>query len=143
MPSAIIPCRHCGQKNRLVQDKAELKARCGKCGAQLKISAPVELNDRNYADFIRQSRKPVMIDFYSPSCGPCRMLAPVVESLARQFVGEVSVAKLDTSQNPGAAGQFGIRAVPTLVFLKNGREVERLTGAQPEPLLAAKMRKLQ
>jgi thioredoxin 2 len=103
---------------------------------------PVELNDSNFVSFLSQARKPVMVDFYSPTCGPCRMLSPVIDNLAKKFTGRVIIAKLDTSRSLNTPSQFQIRGVPTLIFFKNGEKVDQLTGAIPEEVLTQKLNQL-
>ncbi len=79
-------------------------------------AVPVELNDSEFQGFINQAAKPVMVDFFSPTCGPCRMLAPVIDTMANKFYGRVIIAKLDTSRNQKTATQYRISGVPTLLF---------------------------
>lgn len=88
---------------------------------------------------IREADLPLMLDFYSPSCTPCRALAPVIDRLARQFFGRTIIAKIDTSANHLSAGHYGIRGVPTLIFFKNGQVVDQVVGALPEDALVAKL----
>ncbi|MFA7346767.1 MAG: thioredoxin domain-containing protein [Desulfurivibrionaceae bacterium] len=116
--------------------------RCGKCRTPLPMAGyatPVELTDQDAALVIREADLPLLLDFYSPTCGPCRMLAPVVDRLAQQFFGRAIIAKIDTSANHLSAGRYGIRGVPTLIFLKNGQVVDRIVGALPEDALIAKL----
>lgn len=137
--SIVVACPNCGTKNRIPADKQHLGPKCGSCKAALSLAAaavPVELNDSTFSGFISQATKPIMVDFFSPTCGPCRMLAPVIDSLARKFIGRVIIAKLDTSRNQMAAAQYRIRGVPTLLFFKNGQILDQVTGALPEQELA-------
>lgn len=116
--------------------------RCGKCQTPLPMSGyatPVELTDQDAAQLIREADLPLLLDFYSPSCGPCRTLAPVIDRLARQFFGRVIIAKIDTSTNHLSAGHYGIRGVPTLIFFKNGQVVDQVVGALPEDALIARL----
>ena len=80
-----------------------------------------------------------MVDFFSPTCGPCLMMSPAIDNLAKQFAGRVIIAKLDTSSNRGTPAQFQIRGVPTLIFFKNGQKVDQITGAMEEDALAIKL----
>ncbi|MFH1020230.1 MAG: thioredoxin domain-containing protein [Pseudomonadota bacterium] len=102
-------------------------------------ATPLELTDQEAVQVIREADLPLMLDFYSPSCGPCRTLAPVIDRLARQFFGQAIIAKIDTSTNHLIAGQYGIRGVPTLVFFKNGQIIDQVVGALPEDALVAKL----
>ena len=144
MNSIIVACTHCGTKNRIPADKQHLGPKCGSCktGISLAGSAvPVELNDSDFQGFINQAAKPVMVDFFSPTCGPCRMLAPTIDIMAKRFFGRVIIAKLDTSHNQTAASQYRIKGVPTLLFFKNGQLVDQVTGALPEQDLAQLLEK--
>ena len=135
MNSIVVTCPSCATKNRIPADMQHLGPKCGKCKTSISLAAvavPVELDDSTFAGFIRQASKPVMVDFFSPTCGPCRMLAPVIEAMARKFYGRMIIAKLDTSRSQMAAAQYRIRSVPTLLFFKNGRLVDQVTGALPE-----------
>ena len=139
MNSIVVACRSCGTKNRIPADKQHLGPRCGKCRGSIVLAGaavPVELDDTSFSGFISQASKPVMVDFFSPTCGPCRMLAPIIDSMARKFYGRVIIAKLDTSRSQMAAAQYRIRGVPTLLFFKNGKLVDQVTGALPEQELA-------
>ena len=138
MNSLVIACSRCGTKNRIPADKQHLGPKCGKCKDAIDLAGaavPVELDDSTFSGFIRQASKPLMVDFFSPTCGPCRMLSPIIETMARKFSGRVIIAKLDTSRNQTAAAQYRIQGVPTLLFFKNSELVDQVTGALPEPEL--------
>ena len=139
MNSIVIACTNCGTKNRIPADKQHLGPKCGSCKAGISLAGsaiPVELNDSDFQGFINQATKPLMVDFFSPTCGPCRMLAPTIDTMAKKFYGRVIIAKLDTSRNQIAAAQYQIKGVPTLLFFKNGALVDQKTGALPEQDLA-------
>ena len=145
MNTIVFPCNNCNTKNRVPADKQHLGPKCGSCGKPLEMTwaaVPVELNDAAFAPFIRQATKPVMVDFFSPTCGPCRMMAPLIDKLAKQFAGRVIIAKLDTSRNRLTPCQFQIRGVPTLIFFKNGQVIDQITGAMPEDVLTQKLSRL-
>ncbi len=135
MNSLVVTCNNCGTKNRIPADKQHLGPKCGKCKSTISIGAtavPVELDDSTFSGFISRVSKPVVVDFFSPTCGPCKMLAPVIDAMARKFYGRVIIAKLDTSRNQMTAAQYRIKAVPTLLFFKNGHLVDQVAGALPE-----------
>ncbi|HEB50836.1 MAG TPA: thioredoxin TrxC [Desulfobulbus sp.] len=134
MNDAIVVCPSCGAKNRIPADKRHLTPRCGRCGAPLARAdgTVVELTDMTFQQEVAASPMPVLVDFYSPTCGPCRMLAPIIEDLARKYAGRVKICKLDTSRNQMVAAQFQIRGVPTLLFFKGGQVVDQLVGAAPQ-----------
>ncbi len=144
MNSIVIACSNCGTKNRIPADKQHLGPKCGNCKAAMSLggsAVPVELNDSDFQGFINQAAKPVMVDFFSPTCGPCRVLAPTIDIMAKRFFGRVIIAKLDTSHNQTAASQYRIKGVPTLLFFKNGQLVDQVTGALPEQDLASLLEK--
>jgi thioredoxin 2 len=131
MESIVVNCRNCGTKNRIRLDKQHLGPRCGKCGSSLDLQgfgAVVPLGDDSLDGFLRSTRQPILVDFYSPTCGPCQTLAPMLEELAKSYVGKVVIGKVDTSANPGCSAHFRIRAVPTLMFFKEGGKVDELVG---------------
>jgi thioredoxin len=142
MNNIIISCNNCGTKNRIPADKQHLGPKCGSCKTSINVgqnAVPVELDDSTFVPFISNVTKPVMVDFFSPTCGPCRMLSPVIDNMARQFAGRVIIAKLDTTKNANIPSQFRIRGVPTLIFFKNGQKVDQITGAMEENVLAQKL----
>ncbi|MBI5203254.1 MAG: thioredoxin [Elusimicrobia bacterium] len=92
------------------------------------MSAEIQLTDDSFDNDVLKSPEPVLVDFWAPWCGPCRMLAPVVEELAKEYAGKIRVAKLNTDEHPNSAGKFKIAAIPTLLFFKGGKVVEQLVG---------------
>jgi len=96
------------------------------------MSKPVEVNDGNFAQTVLQSKTPVLVDFWAAWCGPCRMVAPVVEELAGEYKGKVTVAKLNVDENPKTASQYGIMSIPTLLIFKNGAPVSNIVGFRPK-----------
>ncbi|MDA8164344.1 MAG: thioredoxin [Desulfobacteraceae bacterium] len=142
MNTLTVKCPACGAGNRLPAGKQHLGPKCGRCGKKLDLSraaVPVELNDADFQEFIANTSLPVMVDFFSPTCGPCQMVAPVIDSLARRYLHRMIVAKLDTTRFSQTPSRFRIRGVPTLLFFKNGRQVDQVVGAADEITLARKM----
>ena len=142
MNSLIIPCPSCGTKNRIPAGKQHLSPKCGKCGTRLavaELAVPVELNDAEFQSFISEAALPVMVDFYSPTCGPCHAIAPLISQLAKEYLGKVIIVKLDTSTNPGTAMHYQIRGVPSLLFFRDGQVVDQIVGAPPESQLRQKL----
>jgi thioredoxin 2 len=133
--SDVVACTSCGQKNRLKPDPTG-SPKCGKCGTALPW-----LVDAGSAGFRAEvsSALPVVVDFWAPWCGPCRMVAPVLEQLARENAGRLKVVKVNTDENQELAAQFQARSIPLLVVMKGGREVDRIVGALPKPALAARL----
>lgn len=142
MNTLIVACPSCKTKNKMAASKQHRGPRCGKCQTPLPMAGyavPVELTDQDATPMIREADLPLLLDCYSPNCGPCRTLAPAIDRLARHFFGRAIIAKLDTSTNPLTAGRYGIRGVPTLIFLKNGQVVDQVVGALPEDALVARL----
>ena len=100
----------------------------------------VELSDSNFDSVVKGSEK-LIVDCWAPWCGPCRMLAPTFEALAKDYKGKVTFAKLDTDQSPGTAVSLGISGIPTLIFFKGGQQVERITGVRPRADIESTMKK--
>jgi thioredoxin 1 len=105
-------------------------------------SQVVTLTEANFADEVLASDQPVVVDFWAPWCGPCRMLSPMVEKLASQFAGQAKVGKLNIDEHPETATQYGIEAIPTLVFFKQGQVVDRITGVVPQKVMDEKLNTL-
>jgi len=99
----------------------------------------IEVTDANFEEVVLKSEVPVIVDFWAEWCGPCRMVAPVVEELSHDYEGKVLVTKVDVDSNPNVAMQFGIRNIPTILFIKNGEIVDKHVGAAPKSTLAAKV----
>jgi thioredoxin 1 len=102
---------------------------------------PAEVSDSTFKDEVLDSNVPVLVDFWAPWCGPCRMVAPVVEEIATQYEGQVKVVKLNTDENPNTASQYGIRSIPTLMIFKGGQRVDMVVGAVPKTTLANTLEK--
>jgi thioredoxin 2 len=126
-----LPCPSCGRWNRIAAARMADGPKCGVCGAAMQLDQPVHLTDDTFDRVVRDSTLPVLVDFYADWCGPCHMMAPAVDELARTSAGQALVAKLDTDAAQRTAGRFQIRGIPTLIVFRNGRESRRQSGAMP------------
>jgi thioredoxin 2 len=136
---AMVACTQCGATNRVPAAKLAqgLTPKCGRCGAPLESDgSPVHVTDATYANAVERSPLPVLLDLWAPWCGPCRQLAPVIEELARALAGRVRVAKLNTDDNPHSAARFSLEGIPTLILLRDGRELSRMVGLHPRAEIA-------
>jgi thioredoxin 1 len=100
----------------------------------------IEITDANFDELVIKSTKPVLVDFWAEWCGPCRMVGPVVEELAKEYDGKAVIGKLNVDLNPGVSTQFGIRSIPTILFFKGGQLVDRQVGAVPKSAIETKLK---
>jgi thioredoxin 2 len=145
---AIVTCPKCSAKNRVDERTAtEMQPVCGKCGAPLPAPAaaangkPHVVTDDSFARDVVEasSTQPVLVDAWAEWCGPCRMIAPVLDQLAAESNGRYTITKLNVDENPRTAAQFQIRSIPTLLIFKDGKLVDQIIGAQPKQAIAARL----
>lgn len=105
------------------------------------MSSAAQVTDSTFKQEVLESEVPVLVDFWAPWCGPCRMVAPIVDEISVQYEGKVKVVKLNTDENPTVASQYGIRSIPTLMIFKGGQRVDMVVGAVPKTTLATTLEK--
>jgi len=126
---ATIRCPFCLTLNRVDVTRAADRPRCGECSRPLLLDRPIRTGDEDFERLVGDAEVPVVVDFYADWCGPCKMMAPILDDLARRRAGSILIAKLDTDANPRTPQRFGIRGIPTLIVFRDGAETGRLTGA--------------
>jgi thioredoxin 2 len=134
-PLSTLSCTACGKKNR-IRPSPKGVPHCGSCGATLPWL--VEASDATF-DLEAEAAPAVLIDLWAPWCGPCRIVSPIVEELARDYAGRLKVIKVNVDDNPATAQRFQAFSIPTLVVLKNGRVVDRIVGALPKSQLSIRL----
>ncbi|HWP42434.1 MAG TPA: thioredoxin TrxC [Blastocatellia bacterium] len=140
----LIRCSSCGATNRVPREKIEqgYQPVCGRCKTTLAVNKPLTVTDATFAADVERSSLPVLLDLWAPWCGPCRIIAPVVEQLAGEMAGRLRVAKLNVDENPVTASRFNVRSIPTLLVLKEGREVDRIVGVTPKSEIARRLERI-
>jgi len=129
MSTMQVVCPHCMKVNRLPRKEQYLKAVCGHCKHSLLENQPVEVDAAGFAHVLEKSDLPIVVDFWAPWCGPCRMMAPAFAQAAAQMPLKAQFLKVNTEANPQLGAQYGIRSIPTMIAFKNGRELDRVSGA--------------
>lgn len=124
-----LVCPACMAVNRIPADKLAAKPKCGKCRQLLFNQHPVELNSASFQQHIKRNDIPVVVDFWAPWCGPCKMMAPAFEEAAAQLSPDVRLAKLNTEVEQAIGANLGIRSIPTMIVFRSGQEVARQPGA--------------
>lgn len=123
-----LRCQFCMTLNRVDLAKARIGPQCGECQRPFLVDRPVKATDQDLDRLVSDAELPVLVDFYADWCGPCKIMAPRLDELARERTGEILVAKVDTDANPASATKFGIQGIPTLILFRDGQESGRRTG---------------
>ena len=141
----VVDCSKCGAKNRVDESRLS-EAKCGRCGEKLQAtvvvnSKPVVITDQNFEREVLEAQvQPVLLDCWAPWCGPCLMLAPVLDQLAAESQGQYRIAKLNVDENTQTASRFNVRSIPTMLIFKEGKLIDRIVGVQPKHEIAERLR---
>ena len=138
-----VRCPACGTVNRASAERAGQAGRCGECRGDIRFPArtarPVDVTDASFDREVREAGYPALVEFWSPTCGHCIRMAPVLDELAREFAGRIKIAKLDVSANPRTASLFDVRGTPAFKLFKGGREAASFVGAMPKDELVHRL----
>ncbi len=129
-----VRCPFCLKMNRVDLGRAAARPACGECSRPILLDRPFKVMEEDFDRSVLGSEAPVLVDFYADWCGPCKMIAPIMDEVAQAHVGRLLVAKVDTDHAPSLSQKLGIRGVPTLILFKDGAEVSRSVGFEPEKI---------
>ena len=135
--TATVACPFCQTLNRVDLTRLEQHPKCGNCGKPILLDRPIAISDATFDKVTTDTTVPVVVDFYADWCGPCKIMAPLLDDAALRRAGEMLVVKLDTDKNPITGQRFGIKGIPTLIAFRKGQEVGRRVGAVPPAELEA------
>ena len=138
MRPVVVMCVFCSTANRVDLNRLADGPRCGSCGRPIRLDRPLPVTDAAFEKVIAGSSVPVVVDFYADWCGPCKVMAPLLDDFAKVHTGDALVLKLDTDAHPATAARFGIKGIPTLIVFEQGREARRHVGV----IQAAELEKL-
>ncbi len=130
-----VVCTMCLASNRVPDSRLKDNPRCGKCHDDLFSNKAIEVDNKTFNKVVKKSSLPIIVDFWAPWCGPCKMMTPIFNQAAAQLKGDYILIKVNTEQEQQLSGQLGIRSIPTLMVFKNGKEANRMSGALQLPQL--------
>lgn len=135
--TATVACPFCETLNRVDLARIEQHPKCGKCAKPILLDRPIAISDATFERVTTDTTVPVVVDFYADWCGPCKIMAPLLDDVARRRAGQILMTKLDTDRNPVTGTRFGVRGIPTLIAFRSGKELARRVGAIPPADLEA------
>jgi len=136
-------CNQCGVKNRVPAKHLADTGKCGACQSPIPaINEPLSVDSKEFDEIVANARVPVLVDFWAAWCGPCRAIAPVLEELAQSSKGGVTLAKVNVDEQPALAARYGVRSIPTILFVKDGKVADQVIGAVPKAQVQAKLASL-
>jgi thioredoxin 2 len=133
------PCARCGAINRFPRRRAKDDPKCGKCGEKVFPRRPVVVTDETWRSEVEECPLPVLVDFWAPWCGPCKMVAPVLEQLAAERGGKLKIVKLNVDENPRTAALHRVQSIPTMLLLRGPLQLDQMVGALPKAAIEARL----
>jgi len=137
--AVLYRCSQCGSTNRILANRVGQDPQCGRCHDKIFPRRALPITDASWKREVEENPIPVLVDFWAPWCGPCRMVGPILEQIARERGGRLKIVKLNVDENPQMAARFNVQSIPTLVLLRGGQVIEQLRGALPKPALEARL----
>jgi thioredoxin 2 len=133
------PCWSCGTRNRFPRARAKDDPKCGRCGEKVFPRRPVNAVDATYRAEVDDCPIPVLVDFWAPWCGPCKIAAPILEQIAAERAGKLKIVKVNVDENPRAAARFGVQSIPTMILFRGPLQLDEVRGAIPKAALDARL----
>jgi thioredoxin len=137
--SVAYPCSHCGATNRILRARVSDDPQCGRCHQKIFPRQTVIGSEANWKQQVDDSPIPVLVDFWAPWCGPCRVVGPILDQLAAAHGGRLKIVKLNVDDNPDVSARFGIQAIPTMILFSGGKQQDQIRGAVSKPVLEQRL----